>query len=226
VFDMCDSSGPGTLTFNVNIDIASVIFGPRPPGFPTTLGGTCKIPVTFRTSGISTPFKGSQTSEPGALGSFFFGLIAGYDVRMRVETAGTVGNSPKAHQDVHFQINIITFDKPGPTPTRALSWGSHLDVPEATGQVVVNGAAAVFAGPGRSTALATGRTGENRVEAQLVQGAGKPGTWRFDLPTASLVPGSLRVLAGDVALLSGESVVFRLSGRAGERVVFSFRTSN
>jgi hypothetical protein len=144
---------------------------------------------------------------------------------MRVETAGTAGNNPKAHQDVHFQINVI-LDTPGPKPTRGLSWGSHLDVPEATGQIVVNGAAAVFAGPGRSTAVATGRIGENRVEAQLVQAAGKPGTWRFDLPTSGLMPGSLRVLAGDVVSLSGESVVFRLSGRAGERVVFSFRTAN
>jgi hypothetical protein len=222
---MCQSSGPGKLTYNVDINIASVIFGPPPPGFPTTLGGKCGIPVTFKINGISTPFKGAQASDPIALGSFGFGFITGYDVRMRVETAGTPGNDPKAHQDVHFRINVI-LDKPGPAPTRPLSWGSHLDVPEATGQVVVNGAAAVFAGRGRSTALATGRTGENRVEAQLVQGAGKPGTWRFDLPAASLVPGSLRVLAGDVALLSGESVVFRLSGRAGERVVFSFRTAD
>jgi hypothetical protein len=31
-----------------------------------------------------------------------------------------------------------------------------------------------------------------------------------------------RILAGDVALVSSDAVVFRLKGQAGERLVFSF----
>ena len=37
-------------------------------------------------------------------------------------------------------------------------------------------------------------------------------------------PESLRVVAGDVVQLAGDSVTFRLQGRPGERVVFVFRT--
>jgi hypothetical protein len=93
--------------------------------------------------------------------------------------------------------------------------------------VLVNGSAAAFAGPGLSVGMAYGQRGENRVEARVVQGAGKPGTWRFELgSTANLVPGSLRVLAGSVTEVSGDALVFRLSGRPGERVMFTFRTSN
>jgi hypothetical protein len=116
---------------------------------------------------------------------------------------------------------------PAPIVVRRLAWASQLDVAGATGQVVVNSATAVFAAGGRSTAMALGLRGENRIEAQLVQGSGQSGTWRFELgSTASLEPGSLRVVAGNVALVSGDAVVFRLSGRPGERVVFTFRTGN
>ena len=84
----------------------------------------------------------------------------------------------------------------------------------------------MFAGKGRSSAVATGRRGENRIEAQLVQGSGRPGTWRFELgSTASFEAGSLRVIAGEVAQITGDAVVFRLKGQPGERVVFTFRTT-
>jgi len=110
-------------------------------------------------------------------------------------------------------------------PVRRLAWTSELEVPGASAQVVVNGEAAVFAAAGRSVSAVPGRLGENRVEAQLVQAAGRAGTWRFDLSTtASLDVGSLRVIAGEVVAISGDGVVFRLTGRPGERVVFAFRT--
>jgi hypothetical protein len=113
------------------------------------------------------------------------------------------------------------------SPVRRLSWTSELQVPGATGQVVVNAESAVFAASGRSVSAAPGRRGENRIEAQLVQASGRPGSWRFELgTTSSLEIGSLRVIAGDVSLVSGDAVVFRLSGKPGERVVFAFRTRN
>jgi hypothetical protein len=111
----------------------------------------------------------------------------------------------------------------GPPPVRRIALSSQLDAPQAKGQVVVNGTAVVYTPSGRSMAVAQGRKGENRVEAQLVQ-AGGPGTWRFDLgATGTFEPGSLRAIAGEVVVVSADAVVFRLSGKPGERVVFAFR---
>jgi hypothetical protein len=57
-----------------------------------------------------------------------------------------------------------------------------------------------------------------------VEGTGG-GSWRFELAgTEGLQRGSLRVVAGDVALVTDEAIVFRLAGRPGERIVFTFRT--
>ncbi len=101
------------------------------------------------------------------------------------------------------------------------SWTSVLDVPGAAGQVILNGASLAFVRTGRSDASAELRRGDNRLEAQLVQAEGRPGTWRFEL--GEIERGSLRVVAGDVALVTADAVVFRMRGRPGERVVFAFR---
>jgi hypothetical protein len=133
------------------------------------------------------------------------------------------GNLPQAHRDI-----VIAAD-PAPPNFSGMSqliWTSKLDVPGASGQVVVNGTTAVFAGSGQSSGVVLGPRGENRVEARVLQGVGKPGSWRFELgSTNSLIPGSLRVIAGSVSEVSGDAVVFRLTGRPGERVMFTFRTS-
>jgi hypothetical protein len=66
-----------------------------------------------------------------------------------------------------------------------------------------------------------------RVEAQLVEAHGRPGTWRFELEPggeALVRSGSLRVVAGSVVEVGPRAVTFRLQGRAGERVVFTFRS--
>jgi hypothetical protein len=99
-----------------------------------------------------------------------------------------------------------------------------LDVPGAEGQVVFNGAQTAFAGSGVSRAGAAARKGENRVEARLQKADGQPGTWRFELAdSAALEPGSLGVLQGEPVLVTPNAIVFRLSGRAGETVMFTFR---
>lgn len=86
-----------------------------------------------------------------------------------------------------------------------------------------NGSQVLFPERGRTLLRARLLQGDNRVEATLVQGT-KAGTWRFDLSALSgLEPGSLRVIAGDVAQVAGDAVVFRLKGKTGERVVFAFR---
>jgi hypothetical protein len=57
-----------------------------------------------------------------------------------------------------------------------------------------------------------------------VRASGTPGTWRFEAEAGrTLEPGSLRVLRGEVALLTPTAVVFRLNGVAGEQVAFSYR---
>jgi hypothetical protein len=37
-----------------------------------------------------------------------------------------------------------------------------------------------------------------------------------------LRPGTVRAIAGDVVQVGGDALVFRLRGRPGERIVFSF----
>jgi hypothetical protein len=111
-------------------------------------------------------------------------------------------------------------------PPTGAGWISDLAVPGGHGQVVLNGTDAFFpsAGPSRMTAAI--RPGSNRVEAVLVNALGRGGTWRFDLGGQGLKAGSLRVVAGEVVLATPDTVVFRLSGRPGERLVFSFRTED
>jgi len=71
--------------------------------------------------------------------------------------------------------------------------------------------------------LASLVNGENRIEAVLVESAGKAGLWRIDLtPSDAIVEGSLRVISGEALLLGASSATFRLGGHDGERIVFTF----
>ena len=107
---------------------------------------------------------------------------------------------------------------------RTAAWSSDLSVEGGRLQLVVNGASATFPGRGRAYGVASLVEGENRVEALLVEGAGKGGLWRFDLMNSqAVVPGSLRAIAGDVVSIASSSVTFRLRGESGERIVFTFQ---
>jgi hypothetical protein len=122
---------------------------------------------------------------------------------------------------------------PVPTPTprgvvepdeTSLGWISRLEVAGGAGQVTLNGAETSFQREGLARGAARLRAGANRIEAQLLDAKGRGGTWRFELAGLALVPGSIRVIAGEVALVTPDAVGFHLKGRPGERVVFSFRT--
>jgi hypothetical protein len=105
-----------------------------------------------------------------------------------------------------------------------VNWVSQLDVPGATGRLMINGV--VFGSLRGEPSARTSRAhaGENLVQAQLVQAAGKPGTWRIELKTNDVIePGSLRVIRGEVALVTATAVVFRLEGQVGEQVAFTFQ---
>jgi hypothetical protein len=220
-FNMCRSRGTD-LKFTFDFDGDGV----------EDFRGQCRAVRTFRLTGVS------------ASGGVLAARTATYRSVMRVFEPSDSARPPENDAS---QTNNVIVNEAGPPPTtlllgigrsteergapklvatRRLAWVSHLDIPGASGQVVVNGTTALFTKEGRSSGMALGRKGDNRIEAQVVQGSVQGGTWRFELgSTASLEPGSLRVVAGAVAMVSGDAIVFRLSGRAGERVVFTFRTS-
>ena len=102
------------------------------------------------------------------------------------------------------------------------SWSSHLDVPGASGQIVVDGAVQ----PGSKAARARARLlghGRHRLEGTVIAGSSRPGVWRFEL--TGIRPGSLQIEAGTVASLTAQAVAFRLEGQPGERIAFAFETS-
>jgi hypothetical protein len=113
-------------------------------------------------------------------------------------------------------------DRREASASRASSWWSELAVPGGRAQVVLDGREALFPREGREAFPAPSGPGPHRLEATLVSAAGRPGTWRFDLSALPLVPASLRVVAGEAVQVGPDQAVFRLRGRAGERVVLAF----
>jgi len=99
---------------------------------------------------------------------------------------------------------------------------SRLDAASGRAQATLNGALLPPIAAGVQTvALPSPVVGENRLEAHL--GAGAKGTWTLDLSgIADMERGSLRVLTGEAVAVGPDSVVFRLSGRANERVGVAF----
>jgi hypothetical protein len=134
------------------------------------------------------------------------------------DNCGNVG--PDSVKDVRLTGRPCFLGDARHRPAKA--WVSELSVPGGRGQVVVDGAGAVFPAGGMQTFSVPSGSGPHRFEATLVDAAGRPGTWRFDLGALGPVPGSLRVVAGEATLTGPAAVVFRLRGKPGERVVFAF----
>ena len=100
---------------------------------------------------------------------------------------------------------------------------SRFELSGARAQVTLNGTLLAAPRPGVSTLSLRAADGENRLEAQLVE-AGRAGTWTLELAgVPGFERGTLRVTAGEAVAVGPDSVVFRLSGRAGERVGFAFQ---
>ena len=94
----------------------------------------------------------------------------------------------------------------------------------------MDGAQAVFPSAGTESFTTSLGPGAHRFEATLVDERGGDGrracgTWRFDLSSLRVAPGSLRIVAGEAVQVGADAVVFRLRGRAGERVVFGFEVA-
>jgi hypothetical protein len=211
--NMCPSTPVGGLRFFFNFDGGNFDY----------IGGQCSQSRTLSSTGVSSRFAPTTTN----LKQFKYVLEGCAEPLGRPEerqcgtATATVTEAGLATSAVR-----VTPMRRG-TASRRLAWASDLSLEDGAGQVIANGQSAVFASRGRSTAVASGRRGDNRIEAQLVRASGKPGTWRFELaPTATLQPGSIRVIAGEVVSLTDDTVTFRLNGQPGERIVFTFKTGH
>jgi hypothetical protein len=188
--------------------------------------GIARVDFYIQESGHSAVFIGRSTSPPYRATLFSLCQAALLDTfaitAVATDNCGLVATSSP--------VTVILLGLPlcfsSALPPVGAGWISDLAVPGGQGQVVLNGADAFFPSAGPSRITAAVRPGSNRVEAVLVNAPGRGGTWRFDLGGQGLKAGSLRVVAGEAVLATPDTVVFRLSGRPGERVVFSFRTED
>jgi hypothetical protein len=124
-------------------------------------------------------------------------------------------------QAVTVDFNNTGF-KEGPTAEN-VPWRSEVRMQKAELQVTANGTSSLVLREGDTSGVLSLAAGENRIEARVVSADGKAGTWRFHLAPGGVVAGTLRVLAGDVALVTDSEVVFQLTGKAGEQFVFTFK---
>lgn len=76
---------------------------------------------------------------------------------------------------------------------------------------------------GPATVTVRGAPGLHRVTAFVTRASGRAGSWRFDFRAEPhFVPGSLRVLSGNVIAHDAVSLVFHVDGSVGERLAFTF----
>lgn len=116
---------------------------------------------------------------------------------------------------------LLTTD--GDEEKPATSWRSELAVPGGRGQVLLDGIPVTRSGPGIESPSHPLEPGVHRLEAVLLQGEGRSGSWLFDLSALDVLPGSLVVAAGAVEEMGTHHVRFRLGGEPGERVALTFR---
>jgi hypothetical protein len=105
-------------------------------------------------------------------------------------------------------------------PLAPAQWTSQLDAPGATGNVTVDGAPTAGVGLASATIAVKEGAGEVRVQGVLATASG-PGSWRFERHAGAGPPVRVRVLEGQVSLVTPEAVVFRVRGKPGERVAFA-----
>ena len=172
---------------------------------------------------------GADTTAPYSVDWLFPGCSADPENRFRIvaRAEDNCGNvSPDAGVDVRLEGRGCFRADAARSAASTAAWTSALSVPGGRGQVVVDGTQAVFPAGGTETFAAPTGPGTHRLEAVLVDGAGRVGTWRFDLSALGVAPGSLRTVAGEAALTGAAEVVFRLRGKPGERVVFTFQVGS
>jgi hypothetical protein len=176
-------------------------------GGPPPAGNTCTLTYAPGTVVLLDPF---------AITGSFVGW-GGDCAAAIVGTQCTVTMSANRTVTATFAVPLVSDALRG----RAATVVSRLDAAGARAQATLNGMPLAPPAPGMSTWTIEPRAGDNRLEAQLAEGA--TGTWRLELAgVPGLERGTLRVLAGEVVSLGADAVVFRLKGRSGERVVLAF----
>ncbi len=140
-----------------------------------------------------------------------------------LQLVGTRSAAIRAQQDVGAVCNVTQHGLLGVRPPETPpTLQSRLELPGGRAQIVLNGSAVVFQQDSVPARIDGSRQGASWVEGTVVTADGRPGTWRFDLSSGG-EPGTLRVVAGQASLVTPSSIVFRLSGKSGERIVFAFR---
>ena len=220
------------LTMDHDQDVSATFTGPN---FEVRVTKTGAAPsagtVVSRDGKINCGGTCSASYAPGSTLALAASVVQGYQFTLWGGDAASCKNQPTCTLTVDGPKNVLAqFDpiillvKPPAVATAGgLRWTSDLSAAGATARVLVNGDQLVVASSGRSEYVLRPGPRDNRVEARLVE-AGGAGSWRFELESGATEPGSLRVLQGDVALVTDDSIVFRLSGRPGEAVAFTFRT--
>jgi hypothetical protein len=154
----------------------------------------------------------------------FGGCSGSPTIQVQLTVVGSGGQTDTASQSVRIDSRV-----PDDSSGRRATFASFLEVPPQDGNVrgflVLNDAARID-GISNSTPAVhpfRGRGGENVIEAHLEAAFQETGFWKFDFSgTDRFVSGSLRAQTGTAVSNDGRTLVFRLSGAAGERVRFSF----
>jgi hypothetical protein len=198
-FDASCSTGP-IVQYDWAIDPAGNMPAPRPP---VSHSGQV-VTVDW-----NTPPYGGCSGSP---------LIS-----VQLTVVGSGGQTDSVGQGVN--IDLRTSNERGGLRT---SFTSFLSIPPhdggARGFIVLNNArvdASSISAP--ASHVFRGLTGKNTIEAYTDAEIRGDSFWKFDFSAADhFVPGSLEVGTGAVASFDGRSIVFRLTGVAGERVKFTF----
>lgn len=106
----------------------------------------------------------------------------------------------------------------------SVPWRSELHAPGATGQILWPRGVAIEASAAPVSGALAVPAGENIVDIRL-RGATGPGSWRLVLGGPGVVPGSLRVLAGEAVVDGAGSILVRVRGRPGEGAVIAFHAA-
>lgn len=242
-----DGGGVSTTT-TTTTTTTTIVPVNRPPTldfrtFPDPATGRVPLEVTVDLCGSSDPdgdllqFRiewGDGSVDGRCGGDHVYFEVGTY----RLRGCATDKRSPEVCQSTQVKVEEKPRPSPSPSPPpyplgafQRLTWVSHLDVPGAKGQVVVGGTQVIYPASGLSHGIfeipeSTTSAVTVLVEAQLVEAVGRPGTWRFEFDSAArvglFVPGSIRVVAGQVAMSTPSAVSFRFQGKPSERIVFSF----
>jgi hypothetical protein len=187
-------------------------FGPPPPPACDGVGGTVAGTPDSSATDTTAPYSGSlSVSSPGSC----------YELKARAtNSCGATASDAR-----FILINAYGCAYPLRLNQGAqLRWSSQLDAEGTRLQVVMNGADLYYPGAGRAFVQSTIRSGQNRLEATVVESGRRAGTWRLEFFDDNVVPGSVRVLGGDVVSMTERVLTFRLKGAQGERVVVTFET--